>query len=301
VSQNPRMQDPTAVVIVGAGYTGGRLAQRLVAAGRQVWLTRTTAAAATAQATALGPTVRGVGLRLVLPMTPSDLAALEALPANATWVLLAPPSIGPDAGRAEAALLARAARPRRVVYVSSTGVYGPAAGAWVDEATAPAPASASGRARLAAEAAVQAQGAPWCVLRPAGIYGPGRGLVARLRAGTMRVVGDGTTMVSRVHVDDLVTAIERAIEVDAAVGRVINVADDEPSASGALADELAARLGLPAPPRVPRDDVPPEVAAMLTADRRIANAALRGVLGVTLRYPTWREGLAAELSDVGVA
>ena len=77
-----------------------------------------------------------------------------------------------------------------------------------------------------------------------------------------------------------------------------NVADDEPTPTGKLADDLAARLGLPPPPRVAAAAVGAEVAAMLTADRRIRNTALRQDLAVTLRYSTWRDGLAAELDVV---
>lgn len=280
------------VVIVGAGYTGARLAGALARAGHPVWLTRRTADAAAQLAASLGPTVHGLGVAL------PDVGALATVPAGATWIVLAPPVDA--AGTLERALLAVAATPRHVVYVSSTGVYGPAAGAWVDEAAPLAPMGAAGVARVAAEAVIRARGGPATILRPAGIYGPGRGLVARLRAGTYRVIGDGTSMVSRIHVDDLVRAIAAVVaRVDgdpAWPGGVYNVADDEPTPAGALADTLAAQLGLPPPPRVAVADASPEARAMLTADRRIDSRRLRVDLGLVLRYPTWREGMADELT-----
>jgi nucleoside-diphosphate-sugar epimerase len=181
--------------------------------------------------------------------------------------------------------------------VSSTGVYGAGGGAWVDESWPVAPLTESGRARAAAEAALAdasvSASVPWVALRAAGIYGPGRGLVDRIRAGTYRVIGDGTSHVSRIHVVDLVAAI-LAAGTGAATGAV-NVADDDPAPIGEVADAAAARLGLPPPPRVPVAAVSPEVAGMLTADRRIANRRMHDELGVVLRYPSWRDGLAAEL------
>ncbi|MEZ4365659.1 MAG: NAD-dependent epimerase/dehydratase family protein [Kofleriaceae bacterium] len=281
--------DRTPWIVVGCGYTGARLARRLLDDGAAVWLTARTAAAAEAHARRLGAGAHALALVL-----PTDVAALATAPASARVVILAPPADG--AGTGEAALLAAVPAPARVLYVSSTGVYGPAGGAWVDEATPLAPASATGAARVAAEAAVRAGATPWTILRPAGIYGPGRGLLARLRAGSYRVVGDGRGHVSRIHVDDLVTAIIAAAQAPAAAGAIYNVADLAPTPAAELADGLAAELGLPPPPRVPVDEVSAEVRAMLTADRRIDGARLRRELGLTLRYPSWREGVAAELA-----
>ena len=108
------------------------------------------------------------------------------------------------------------------------------------------------------------------------------------------MIGDGTSHVSRIHVVDLVAAILAAGR--SAVTGAVNAADDDPAPIGEVADAVAARLGLPPPPRVPVAAVSPEVAGMLTADRRIANRRMRDELGVVLRYPSWRDGLAAELS-----
>ena len=121
-------------------------------------------------------------------------------------------------------------------------------------------------------------------MRAAGIYGPGRGIADRLRAGTYRIVGDGSAHVSRIHVDDLVEAIIRA--GTSSLTGPINCADDDPAPIGELADRIAGQLGVPPPPRVPAESVGPEIAGMLTADRRIANARMKTELGVVLRHPT---------------
>jgi len=274
-------------LIIGCGYTGTVLARELAArpeiAG-EVVITRRDGEAAGALGAALG--VRGVRADL------ADASSLAVAP-GAIVVCTAPP--GPDPAGEIATLIAAAREAARIVYVSSTGVYGPGGGAWVDESWPIAPITGTGRARAAAEAALGDAAVPWVSLRAAGIYGPGRGLVERIRGGTYRVVGDGTSHVARIHVADLAAAIARA-GTSAATG-VFNAADDDPAPIGAVADAVAARLGLPPPPRVPVAAVSPEVAGMLTADRRIANRRLRDELGVVLRYPSWRDGLAAELAS----
>jgi nucleoside-diphosphate-sugar epimerase len=292
-------------LIIGCGYTGTQLARTLVSQGRagEVTITRRDGEVARALGAALG--VRGERLDLAerlaerladrLSNRLSDRLADPdsglALPPGTIVVSTAPPG-GDPAGEIRA-LLALARDAARLIYVSSTGVYGPGHGAWVDETWPVEPITESGRARAAAEAALAGAAVPWVALRAAGIYGPGRGLIDRIRAGTYRVIGDGTSHVSRIHVVDLVAAIVAA--AGSAVTGAINVADDDPAPIGEVADAVAARLGLPPPPRVPAAVVPAEVAGMLTADRRISNRRLREALGVALRYPSWRDGLEAEL------
>lgn len=268
--------------IVGCGYTGTRLARALVGQGADVTITRRDGAAATELAEQLG--ARGLRADLAQPNT-----LRGAVPPGAIVVVLAPPGADPAAEIA-GLLDAVGGEAKRLVYVSSTGVYAPGGGAWVDETWPLAPTTASGRARVAAEQALAASRVPWIALRVAGIYGPGRGLAERIGAGTYRIVGDGHAHVSRIHVLDLVAAI-------IAAGRstyrgAVNVADDDPAPIGEVADAVAAQLGKPAPPRVPVASVSPEVAGMLTADRRIANARLVQELGVVLRYPSWRAALS---------
>jgi nucleoside-diphosphate-sugar epimerase len=279
---------PRTWIIVGCGYTGTQLARTLIARpelAAEVTITRRDGEVARALGAALG--VRGERAELAEFGQPGGLE----VPAGAIVVCTAPP--GPDPAGEIRALIAAARDAERIVYVSSTGVYGPGRGAWVDETWPVAPVTESGRARAAAEAALAAAAVPWIALRAAGIYGPGRGLADRIRAGAYRVIGDGTSHVSRIHVVDLVAAMIAA--GGAPVTGAINAADDDPAPIGEVADRIAARLGMPPPPRVPVDAVSPEVAGMLTADRRIANRRLRDELGVVLRFPSWRIGLEDEL------
>lgn len=249
--------------IIGSGYAGNRLVERLRAEGERVTATRRHAGDGT------------IALDLSRPET-------VRFPADAIVCCLAPPGDDP-AG--EVSLLAGA---RRLVYVSSTGVYAPGNGARVDESWPCAPATSLGRARMLAERALP----PGAIaLRVAGIYGPGRGLVDRIRAGTYRIVGDGRTHVSRIHVDDLVEAIIRAGR--STVSGPVNVADDDPAPIGEVADALAAQLGAAAVERIDASTVAPEVAGMLLADRCIDNTRMKRDLGVVLRYPSWRDAVAA--------
>ncbi len=278
----------TAWLVLGAGYTGARVASLLHQRGDAVTVTRRRGDDAAEVAAATG--ARALALELAA-IDDDRLAA--ALAGHEVVVVTAPPP-APD-GAVEARLAAAAARAgaRRLVYVSSTGVYAPAGGAWVDEDYPTRPVTAAGRARLAAERALAAGRVPCVHLRAAGIHGPGRGVIARLRAGTYRLIGPGDTHVSRVHVDDLAAAIVLAGDA-AAPAPVYNVADDDPCTSRELATAAAAALGLPPPPSVPLDLVDPEVAGMFTADRRIDNRRLKRDLGWEPRFPSWRTVLAGE-------
>lgn len=297
-AHNPRRMTASTAPwwIIGCGYTGRELVRTLLAATErpsEIVITRRGARVAGAVAAELG--VRGEPLDLAELADPHDLdraRARLAIPAGAIVVCSAPPWADP-AGELRG-LVAAAAHAARIIYISSTGVYGPGGGAWVDETWPIAPITPSGHARVAAEAALAAGSVSSVALRAAGIYGPGRGLVERVRAGTYRIVGDGTSHVSRIHVVDLVAAI-RAAAASSITG-AINAADDDPAPIGEVADAVAHRLGLPPPPRVPVSSVPAEVAGMLTADRKIANHRLRNELGVALRFPSWRDTLDAELA-----
>ncbi len=278
-------------VIVGCGYTGAYLARALVGRGVMVTLTRRDPEAAAELAQSLtagagtGSSRRPPGRARGRVAELSDPATLGGLvPPGAIVCCLVPP--GPDPAGELRNLIEVSREAARFVYVSSTSVYAPGGGAWVDESWPIAPATEAGRARALAESALEACPVPWIALRAAGIHGPGRKLVDRIRTGTYRVIGDGTSHVSRIHVVDLVSAI---VAAGASQARgFVNVADDDPTPIGEVADTLAALLGLPPPPREPASSVSPELAGMLTADRRISNRRLKEELGVTLRHPSWR-------------
>lgn len=296
-------------VIIGCGYTGTRLAHRLLAANTPVHATRRTAAAATELAEQWVGDARApqtCALELSELGDPERARAFrDWLPARAIVVHSAPPGpASPDADRMLVQILSERDA-HRLIYISSTGVYPRCTGEWIDETQPVGPASERGRARLAAETAVCEQaetlGLSHVSLRAVGIYGPGRGVHARLHAGTYRIVGAGDTFVNRVHVDDLGTAILAAATVAEVPGTIYHVADDRPEKSRIYADAVAEIMGVDPPPSVPVADVKPWVASMLGANRRVSNARMKRELGVALAYPTWREGLRQVLAEDGIA
>ena len=130
--------------------------------------------------------------------------------------------------------LTDAKRLRSVVYLSTVGVYGDHAGAWVDEETPPRPKMARSRERLAAELAWQnfgvRSGVPTAILRLAGIYGPGRNAFTQIARGDARRIVKPGQVFNRIHVDDIVQAIDAALRQKAS--GIFNVADDEPCPPG---------------------------------------------------------------------
>lgn len=192
-----------------------------------------------------------------------------------------------------------AGRLRQVVYLTTLGVYGNHDGAWVDEATPPRAGSARLERRLKAEADWQAfgrrHGVRVAVLRLAGIYGPGRNALVQLRAGEARRIDKPGQVFNRIHVDDIVCTIRAAIAHR--YDGIINVTDDLPAPPGDPIAYAAELLGMDPPPAIPFDEAAREMSPMAlsfwSGNKRVGNARLKEELGVTLRYPTYREGLSA--------
>ena len=195
--------------------------------------------------------------------------------------------------------LAHARHLRTIVYLSTVGVYGDHAGEWVDETTPPRPGSARGRARLDAERAWQRLGARCdaavATLRLAGIYGPGQNALVEIKQGNARRVVKPGQVFNRIHVADISQAIDAAFARK--VGGIFNVADDEPSAPSDPLAFAAQLLGRDPPPEVPFEEAAPLLSPMALSFwqecRRVRNDRLKRELGVSLLYPTYREGLRA--------
>jgi nucleoside-diphosphate-sugar epimerase len=183
-------------------------------------------------------------------------------------------------------------------YLSTVGVYGDQQGQWVDETTAPKPNSARTEARVKAEQAWLDFGAetgvPVQVFRLAGIYGPGRSVFDKLAAGTARRINKDGQVFSRIHVADIAFVLEASMRKPRA-GAIYNVVDDEPAAPGEVVAHAAEMLGVPPPPEVDfaDADLTPMARTFYQGSRRIGNALIKSELGVELRYPTYREGLAS--------
>jgi nucleoside-diphosphate-sugar epimerase len=231
---------------------------------------------------------------------------LQSATAAADYALI---SVPPDASgdpvlAACGGALAARHNLRSVVYLSTVGVYGDHGGGWVDEQTSPAPRSERSRWRVVAEQAWQQFGAqhgvPVAVLRLAGIYGPGQNaLIALARGKARRIVKPGQVF-NRIHVGDIAQAIEAAFARRAS--GVFNIADDEPSPHADPIVFAAQLMGRAPPPEIPFAQAAPSMSEMALSFwqecRRVRNAKLKRELGVTLRYPTYREGLRALFAEI---
>ncbi len=276
------------LVIFGFGYTGTALAQGAAAA-----------AIPTTIVTRQSGAVALEGTRLASFDDPA--AAL----ADATHLVAtaAPGADGDPVLARHAALVAAAPLLRWIGYLSTTGVYGDRGGAWVDEASEPAPSSERSRRRVAAERA-------WGAARPkaavdafrlAGIYGPGRSVLDDVRAGRARRVDKPGHRFGRIHRDDIAGALLAAIGQARPPGmRVLNGSDDEPAASADVIAEAARLLGQAPPPLLPFEAVEPTMSPMARSfwadDRRVRSEQTQRTLGRRWLYPTYREGLRAILA-----
>ena len=200
--------------------------------------------------------------------------------------------------------IAAAPRLRRIAYLSTIGVYGDHGGAWIDETTRPEPESERGRHRLAVEDQWLALGArsakQVAVLRLAGIYGPGRNAIEDLRDGSARRIAKPDQVFNRIHVDDIGRAISCALMKDE-VGGTWNIADDEPAPAPDVVVYGARLLGIDPPPLIPfaEADLSPMARSFYGANRRVSNRAMKERLGVTLGYPTYRDGLESLVASSG--
>jgi nucleoside-diphosphate-sugar epimerase len=230
-------------------------------------------------------------------VSPQLLAAVAQT--DALLISAAPDEQGDAVLRALGDALASAPRLSAVVLLSTIGVYGDHAGAWIDETTAPDPTRERADARLIAERAWQARGRargiPVAVLRLGGIYGPGQNALVNVRLGRARRIDKPGQVFNRIHVEDIGQAIDAAFARGA--DGVFNVVDDEPTPPGDPIAFAAGLLGLPPPPEIAFADavktMTPMAASFYAENRRVRNDRLKSVLGVRLRYPTYREGLTA--------
>lgn len=184
-----------------------------------------------------------------------------------------------------------------VGYLSTTGVYGDHKGGWVDETTALSPSTRRGQWRAEAEAAWQAiPDLPLHIFRLAGIYGPGRGPFAKVKAGTARRIIKQGQVFSRIHVEDIAQVLEASIR-QPAPGTIYNVCDDHPAPPQDVIAHAARLLGLPVPPEVDFEsaEMTPMARSFYAESKRVRNDRIKDRLGITLRYPDYQSGLAALL------
>ena len=224
--------------------------------------------------------------------------------ADATHILL---SIPPDADGDPAldchgADIAAIEGLEWIGYLSTTGVYGDTGGAWVDEDAPLAPTGERGKRRLEAERGWLALGKE-CglavhVFRLAGIYGPGRNALAAVRHGTAKRIHKPGQVFSRIHVADIAQVLAASIAKPRA-GTIYNVCDDEPAPAADVVAHACALLGVAPPPLTPLKDaaLSPMARSFYADNRRVSNDRIKAELGVALRYPNYRAGLAALLAE----
>lgn len=273
------------VLIFGCGYTGSEVARRLLKEGTKVYAT-TRNPAGLREIETLGATV----LHLDLTETHADNEWIKQVPPKFR-VLLSVPTLKAagdlfDPTPRIVEMIGNAAS--RVVYLSTTGVYGSTRE--VDEQTPVAPETRRQHLRVEAEEAV-AQG-PWpsLILRPAAIYGPGRGVHRALSEGRYKLVGRGDNFVSRIHRDDVARHAIEALSSD--ITGAYPVADEEPCTSRVIAAFCSRQMNLPMPESVTSG----EVDETRRADRRVDGSAIREKLGIELYYPSYHVGIPASIA-----
>ena len=255
--------------IFGLGYTASRLAERLRAEGWHV-----------------DATGRAGNIAF------QDRKAVEDKLTRASHILS---SVPPDRATGHDPVLAAYGDHIQgpwLGYLSSTGVYGDTDGAWVDEG------AAVGHGRRTARASCDAQ---WLehgarVFRLPGIYGPGRSVFDRVKAGTAHRIDMPHQVFSRVHVDDIGTAVRAALKTQAPAG-AYNIADDLPTSQNTVVEEACRLLGIEAPPMqsIEEAGLSDMARSFYAENRRVANGKAKRVLGWRPAYPTYREGLASLL------
>jgi nucleoside-diphosphate-sugar epimerase len=288
-------------VILGCGYVGLELGRQLAERGHEVTGVRRSSSGVDA--------VEAAGLDAVAADV-TDEADLAAVP-DADWLVFAASSGGRGADAARAVYVdglrtavdhfgGRADPPERLVYTSSTGVYGDHGGDWVDESTAIDPTTEKTRVLAEAERVArerpQEYGFEGTVARFAGLYGPDRYRLERYLRGPVTA-----GYLNMVHRDDAAGSVAHLLAADRARDGVVLVVDDEPVHKWRFADWLADRAGLPRPEkrtkaaRLAAGDLSTPAARRLRTSKRCSNEYLHE-LGYECRYPTFREGYRDPIS-----
>jgi nucleoside-diphosphate-sugar epimerase len=288
------VRTPTRLFVFGLGYSGSRLALRMTPGAD--WAGGTVRAIDDALALA----DRGVRA-LVFDGEQPGIGVAEAARQATHLVVTIPPGRGDPVLAVHRASILAAQHLTWIAYLSTIGVYGDHGGEWVDEETPALPASARSRARLEAEHAWQAladeRGMPLATLRLAGIYGPGRNALVNLADGTAHRIVKAGQVFNRIHVDDVVAVLAAALERRAS--GVFNLADDEPAPPQDVVTYAADAMDAVPPPLVPfaNADLSPMARSFYEENKRARNGKIKSALGVSLAYPTYRDGLAALWRD----
>ncbi len=280
------------ILILGLGYSAGFFARAALARGWEV--------TGTVRSAEKAAELSREGIRTLVfgGFAVSSALAKAVAEADAVLVSVQPAEDGdPALGPLRAALTA-APKLRWIGYLSTIGVYGDQGGAWIDEATPPAPTNARTRQRVAIEEAWLAlgrdSGKPVQIFRLSGIYGPGRNAIGKLREGkATRLIKPGQVF-NRIHVDDIAGVLMASL-AKPRNGAVYNVTDDEPGPPQDVITFAAELTGLKPPPEIPFEqaELSPMAASFYGESKRVSNMLVKQELGYAFRYPTYREALRA--------
>ena len=279
------------LLIFGLGYTAAHYAAHHAGAFDVVTATRR------------APQGQGSGSIKLLPfdsaagqLDPRLLAALSE--ADALLVSAGPDAQGDPVLRRLAAEIAAAPRLKKIVYLSTIGVYGDRGGGEVDESAVLEPVSSRSAMRVKAERdwvkLAADHGKTLYILRLSGIYGPGRNVLVNLRTGKARRLIKPGQVFNRIHVEDIGRAIAACFAGEAP-GGVYNVTDNEPAPPQDVIVYAAGLLGMAPPPEqdFATADLTPMARSFYGENKRVANRRMKHALGVEPLYPTYREGISA--------
>lgn len=290
------MSEKRRLFCFGLGYTGLALARTLIADG---WTVAGTCREAERRDALIA---EGIDAWLFDENTPLVDAA-QALAGTTHLLAAAPPGENGDtAAFLHGGAIAATESLGWIGYLSTTGVYGDHQGGWVDEDSELNPSSARSDRRVAAENQWLDfwwnDGIPTQVFRLAGIYGPRRGPLAALQAGTARCIDKPGHMFSRIHRDDIVVVL-RASMAQPVGGRVYNVCDDVPAAQAEVVAFAADLLGIEPPPLTPFADagLSPMGLSFYADNKRVRNDRIKHELGVVLGHADYQSGLRAILDE----
>jgi len=281
----------THLLILGCGYVGARFGAGCLSRGMKITVTTRSQEHA--------GKLEKMGMTAVVAATPEELsgellatvdAVLDSIPLtrNGNTMYASQPLWLPG-------MVAKLSNVKWAGYLSTTGVYGDAQGAWVDESCRCRPESARGLERLVAERCWLESGLAAEVFRLAGIYGPERNILGRLKAGDYKAVAwQPEHWSNRIHVDDIVAALMAAMLAPRA-GRVVNLTDDEPLPHVDYVIELAEMVGAPKPhvldEKQGEQELSPKVLEFFRDSKRVSNRVLHDELLPDLHYPSFRSAV----------
>lgn len=274
------------VLVVGCGYVGKPLAETLAAQRHEV-------SGVSREPTDFAAAVTHIACDITRP------EQVARLPGEFDWVVNTVSSTKGGVEEYQAVYLEGTkhlldhVKFQKYVFTSSTSVYAQNDGSLVSESSPAEPQSPTSQILRETEKLLLGRDRPTIVLRLAGIYGSGRGvLFQQFMCGEARIHGSGVRFLNMIHRDDVVSAIIRTLE-RGRVSEIYNVVDDQPVTERDFFEWLARELKRDLPPRVSESALHSRKRG--ATNKRVSNAKLRSELGLALKFPTYREGYAAEI------